>query len=195
MTNNEVPLILIHQVSSDLILFERKFSQSIEQTYSGLEKTLVDSNCKIIAKEPPHCIRVTQGSLFGVSPMSAKKVVSFDVCAEGSQTTVVSSTQIASDWKNLTLYGNVLTAFVIGVFLWITIDMNNYIQTTKLGFWAWVAKIFESSNMEAAILVSNLIQAIAVFLVLVVIIEILIVIYVYPRKNTFAQRILEKMTN
>ena len=176
-------------------MFECKVPQSVQQTYSRLEKTLVDSNCKINAKEPPYCIRVTQGSLFGVSPMSAKKEVSFNLCGEGSQTRVVSSSQIASDWKNLTLYGNVITAFVIGVFLWITLDMNNYIQTAKPGFWAWIAQLFESPNMGEAILVSNLIQALAVFLVFVVLIEILIVIYVYPRKNAFSQYALEKISN
>ena len=176
-------------------MFDRKISQSIEQTYTSLEKTLVDNNCKINSKDPPRYIQVTQGSLMGISPLSAKKVVSFSLFADGSKTKVQSSSWIASDWKNLTIYGNVLTAFVIGLFLWITHDMNNYIQTAKPGVWAWIAQIFESPNMDAAILVSNLIQILAVFLVLVVLIEILIVIYVYPRKNAFAQHILKKMAS
>ncbi|MCW8802611.1 MAG: hypothetical protein OQK81_04565 [Candidatus Bathyarchaeota archaeon] len=176
-------------------MFERKISRTIEQTYYSLEKILVDGNCKINVKDPPSYVEVTQGSLMGVSPMSAKKVVSFSLSADGSTTKVQSSSQISSDWKNLTLYGNVITAFVIGVFLWITLDMNNYIQTAKPGFWAWIAQIFESPNMETAILVSNLIQALAVFLVFVVLIEILIVIYVYPRKNAFSQYALEKISN
>ncbi len=131
----------------------------------------------------------------GVTPMSAKKVVSFSLSVDGSKTIVETCSQIASDWKNLTLYGNMITAFVIGVFFWITLDINSYVQTSKPVFWGWIAQIFQSPNMEAAVLVSNLIQALAAFLVLVIIIEILIVIYVYPRKNVFAQRILEKITN
>ena len=82
-------------------MFENKILQSIEQTYTRLEKILLDSNCKINAKEPPNYIRVTQGSLMGISPMSAKKVVSFNLSTEGSETKITSSSQIAADWKNL----------------------------------------------------------------------------------------------
>ena len=176
-------------------MFERKISQSVEQTYASLEKILVAHKCKINAREPPRYIQVTQGSLIGISPMTAKKVVSFSLSADGSQTKVESCSEIASDWKNLTLYGNVITALVIGVFQWITLDMNNYINSAKPGFWAWIAQIFETPSMEAAVLVSNLIQALALFLILVIIFEIIIVIYVYPRKNAFTQHVLEKISS
>ena len=181
--------------SSDPILFESKNPQSIEQTYTRLEKILLDSNCKINAKEPPNCIRVTQGSLMGISPMSAKKIVSFNLSTEGSETKITSSSQITADWKNLTLYGSVITAFVVGIFVWITIDMNSYIETAKPGFWAWIAQIYSSEDTVGAIFMINLIQALAVFLALVILIEILIVIYVYPRKNAFSRQVLEKITN
>ena len=82
----------------------------------------------------------------GISPMSAKKVVSFNLSTEGSETKITSSSQIAADWKNLTLYGSVITAFVIGIFVWITIDMNSYIETAKPGFWAWIAQIYGSQD-------------------------------------------------
>ena len=127
--------------------------------------------------------------------MSAKKVVSFSLSSEGSQTKVEASSQISSDWKNWTLYGNVISALVIALFVWITSDINNYIQTSKPGFWTWIAQLWDSPNMLEAIFVNNLIQAVTIFLAAVVIIEILIVIYVYPRKNTFSQHIIEKIAN
>ena len=181
--------------SSELILCERKTSQSIEQAYTRLKKILLDSKCKINAEEPPKYIRVTQGSLMGIFPMNAKKVVSFNLSTNGSETKIASSSQIAADWKNLTLYGSVITAFLIGIFVWITIDMKSYIETARPGFWAWLAQIYGPNDIWRANFMINVIQALAIFLVLVIVIEILIVIYVYPRKNAFSGQILEKITN
>jgi len=124
--------------------------------------------------------------------MSAKKVVSFNLSTEGSETKIASSSQIASDWKNLTLYGSVITAFVIGIFVWITIDMNSYIETARPGFWAWLAQIYGSHDPWRAIFMISVIQALAIFLALVIVIEVLIVIYVYPRKNIFSRQVLKK---
>ena len=131
----------------------------------------------------------------GISPMSAKKVVSFNLSTEGSETKIASSSQIAADWKNLTLYGSVITAFIIGIFVWITIDMKSYIETARPGFWAWLAQIYGPNDTWRANFMINVIQALAIFLVLVIVIEILIVIYVYSRKNVFSWQILEKMSN
>jgi len=176
-------------------LFESKIRQSIEQTYTRLEKILLDSNCKINVKKPPNCIRVTQGSLMGISPMSAKKVVSFNLSTEGFETKIAGSSQIAADWKNLTIYGNVITAFVIGIFVWITIDMTSYLETAKPGFWAWIAQMYGSHDVLGAGFLINLIQGLSIVLVLVIFIEIVIVIYVYPRKEAFSRQVLEKISN
>jgi hypothetical protein len=181
--------------SSELILCERKTSQSIEQAYTRLKEILLESNCKINAEEPPNYIRVTQGSLMGILPMNAKKVVSFNLSKEGLETKIASSSQIAADWKNLTLYGSVITAFLIWIFVWITIDLKSYIETARPGFWAWLAQIYGPNDTWRTNFMISLIQALAIFLVLVIVIEILIVIYVYPRKNTFSRQILEKIIN
>jgi len=95
--------------------------------------------------------------------------------------------------ENLTLYGNIITVFVIALFLWITIDLNNYLKTANPGTWTWIAKITTSQNNLATILTINLMQALTIFLTLVIIFEILTVIYVYPRKNNFSQKITQKL--
>lgn len=131
----------------------------------------------------------------GILPMSAKKVVTFNLFTDGSETKIASSSQIDSDWKKLTLYGNVITAFVIGIFVWMTLDLKSYIETANSNFWAWLAQLYDSYDAWGAFFIISVIQALAMFLALVIVIEILIVIYVYPRKNVFSQQVLEKITH
>ena len=71
--------------------------------------------------------------------------------------------------------------------------MKSYIETARPGFWAWLAQIYGSNDTWGAIFMINVIQALEIFLVLVIVVEILIVIYVYPRKNVFSWQILEKI--
>ena len=131
----------------------------------------------------------------GILPMNAKKVVSFHLSSEGSETKISSSSEISKDWKNLTLYGSIITAIVIGIFVWITIDMINYIETASPSFWAWLAQIYLPHDPLMANLMISLIQSLTIVLALTIVFEILIVIYVYPRKNSFSRQVLEKISN
>ena len=181
--------------SSDIFLFESTTSQPIEQVYTKLKKILLESKCKITAQESPKYIQATQGSIMGILPTSAKKVVSFHLSSEGSETKISGSSQISKDWKNLTLYGSIITAIVIGIFVWIAIDMTNYIEKATPSFWSWLAQIYLPHDPLMATLMVNLIQTLAIFLTLTIVFEILIVIYVYPRKNNFSCQLLEKIAN
>ena len=176
-------------------LFECITSKHIEQAYSRLKKILLDNNCKINAEESPNYIRVTQGSIMGIQPKSAKKIISFYLSNDNSGTKIESSSKIATDWKNLTLYGSVLAAVLIGIFMWIAIDMNKYIETDKTSFWAWLAQIYGTHDSWGALLMIRVTQALSIFLALTIVFEILIVIYVYQRKNAFSRQVLEKMND
>lgn len=131
----------------------------------------------------------------GILPISAKKIVSFYLSREGSGTKIASSSKIATDWKNLTLYGSIVAAILIGVFMWIASDMNNYIKTARSGFWVWLVQLYDTHDPWGAIFMINIIQALTVFLAIMILFEIVIVIYVYPRKNAFSKRVLEKISN
>ena len=180
--------------SSDIILYEIFTPTPIDQAFQGLKKILLGSNCKIISEKPHTYICVTHGSLRGILPLSAKKVVSFFLTSDGKGTKISSSSQISDDWKNLTLYGSLIVAALIGIFTWISIDMNSYIETSSPSFWAWLAQIYGPQGSWGAIFLIGLIQALAIFLVFTIFFEILIVIYVYPRKNAFSRQVLEKIT-
>lgn len=156
---------------------------------------LIASNCRLVAEERPKHIYVVQGSLSGILPLSAKKLVSFHLTSEGLGTKIQSSSQISSDWKNLTLYGNIVAALVAAIFVWIATDMNNFLESGRIGFWTWLAQMYGTHNPWGAFFMIKVIQALAIVLTVTILIEILIVIYVYPRKNAFSKQVLEKISN
>ena len=173
---------------------ERSLPLPIEQAYTQLKNVLHKNKCQIIEEKPPQYISVKQGSLNGILPKSAKKTVKYYLSPEGTGTKITSSTKIASDWTNLTVCGNILAAVLAGVFLWIAADMENYMLTAKPSFWTWLARAHGNPDLQYIIFMVNLTRAIAIFLVLTIAVEILVVIYVYPRKNAFAQETLQALS-
>ena len=134
-----------------------------------------------------------QGSLNGIRPKSAKKTVKFYLSPEGTATKITSTTKIASDWTNMTLFGNILAAVLAGLFLWIASDIQIYLETAKAGYWSWLAQAYGYPNASNTMLMVNVTRALAVFLAAAIIAEIIIVLYVYPRKDVFAEETLTKL--
>lgn len=165
----------------------------IEQSFTQLKSILLDTKCVIMSEDPPTHICVSQGSLYGILPNSAQKIVNFNLSCAGSGTKITSSSRIAPNWKNLTLYGNIVAAFVAGLFLWIAADMSHYMETGEPSFWSWLAQVYAYRNLGYAAFMINVNRALALVLVITIVFEIIIVIYVYPRSNIFAQQILDRM--
>jgi hypothetical protein len=126
-------------------------------------------------------------------PKSAKKIVKFQLFSEGDKTKISCSTEISSDWTNITLFGNILAAILAGVFLWIASDMQIYLKTAKADFWSWLAKAYGYPDVSNTMLMVNVTRILAIFLVAAIIAEILIVVYIYPRKNVFAEITLARL--
>ena len=172
---------------------EKTTSVPIEQAYSQLRSIIINNKCKITSENPPQYIQVKQGSLNGMQPKNAKKLIEFHLSPEGTGTRIKSSTKIASDWTNLAIFGSVAAAFMTGILLWIAADMQNYVETAKPGFWTWLSKAYGYPDLQKTYFIIEFTRALAVFLIAAIAVEVLIVAYVYPRKDTFAQEILRTM--
>jgi hypothetical protein len=176
-----------------LPLSEKNVTLPIEQAYAELKSLLLKNKCRIIEEKPYNYITVKQGSLNGVLPKSAKKTVKFTLSTEGKETKITSSTTIASDWTNMTIVGNIVASVMAAIFVWMALDIQNYLATAKAGFWGWLAQVYGYPNRAATTYMVNVTLALAVFLVCAVIVEIIIVIYVYPRKESFAEKMLVEL--
>lgn len=172
----------------------RNVSTEIKSSYSELKGILLDKGCKIISEESPTHIVVSHGSLRGVSPRNAKKVVDYRILPHNSGARIISQSSVSSDWANLTLWGNVAAAVVAMIFWWIASDITNLLVDGKSGYWTWLTGAFGYPNIQYAFFMVNITKALSVVLLVTIILEILDVFIVYRRINTFAEMTLDELT-
>jgi hypothetical protein len=175
-------------------LSTRNFSTEVKSTYSELKEILLDKGCKIISEEPPMHIVVSHGSLRGVSPRNAKKVVDYRISPHNSGARIYCQSSVSADWANLTLWGNVAAAVVAAIFWWIASDITNLLVDGKYGYWTWLAGAFGYPNIQYAFFMVNITKALSVVLLVAIILEVLDVLIVYRRISTFAEMTLDELT-
>ena len=174
-------------------MVERTVSLEIEKAYAELKAHLLEKNCKITAEEAPTLISVRQGSLWGITPATAKKNVHYQLAAAGSGTRITFSSSLASDWKNLTIIGCVLSVAVIALCLWMAADLDALVATQQQGFWSWIATVDGYVDVQTAEMFAGLTRMLAVFLAFILAAEAAIVVYVQTKINTFAEETLNTL--
>jgi hypothetical protein len=169
-----------------LLVLEKDVAININEAYSRLKDFLIKNNCTIITEEVPTEITVKQGSVWGVSPRSAKKIVSYRLSSRDSKTHIMSSSYWTADYKNLTLIGSV-SSFILAILcLWISTDIQVYVRTLKPGFWSFLANTQGLIDVQKAQLFINLTRLIVVFLAISLVLEIMVVVYAHSKIDDFA---------
>ena len=174
-------------------LLERTVSLEIDKAYVFIKTAFSDKGCKIISEESPNKILLKQGSLWGISPNSAKKKIQVNLEAVDSVTKVTCSSRLSSDWKNITLIGCVLAAALTGLCLWMAFDLSTFIVTHKPSIWSWLVTVNGNIDFQVGQAFVNLTKTLAVFLLVIIFIEIAITVYVHVRINRFAEQTLNSI--
>ena len=174
-------------------MFERTVGLGIEEAYAELKERLVERGCRIIAEEAPVLISVRQGSLWGIAPRTAKKVVTYRLVAVDSGTRITCSSALASDWKNLTLIGCALAVVVAFVCLWIAMDLDALVVTQQPSYWSWIVTVGGFIDFETAETFAGLMRMLTVFLGIILAMEVVIVVYARSKINAFAEETLNAL--
>jgi hypothetical protein len=191
MKNKNNPLT--HKKGTGVSLVERTVELEADEAYAGLKAVLVEKNCKVTAEEAPARIVVQQGSLWGISPVSAKKNVDYRLASVEGGTRVTGSSALASDWKNLTIIGCVLSVIVVALCLWMAADLDALVATQQQGYWSWIATVDGYVDVQTAEMFAGLTRMLAVFLATILGAEIAIVVYVQTKINKFAEEALNAL--
>ena len=181
---------LKHKCKADVSLVERTVSLEIKNAYADLKALLLQKGCRLVAEEAPAFISVRQGSLWGISPRTAKKVVSYRLVSVYSETRITCSSSLAADWKNLTVIGSVLAVVVASLCVWISMDLDALVTTQEQGYWSWIAMVNGYIDVQTAQMFAGLTLVLAFFLAIIIIIEIVVAVYAYFRVNVFAEETL-----
>jgi hypothetical protein len=175
-------------------LLERTVGLKIEKAHAELKALLLERGCRIIAEESPALISVKQGSLWGISPKTAKKVVTYRLAPVDSGTRITSSSSLASDWKNLTIIGIALSVFVASMCWWIAIDLDAFITSQQPSYWSWIATVDGYVEFQTAETFISLTRILAIFLAIIIAIEAVIAVYAHLRINAFAEETLNALS-
>lgn len=171
-------------------MLERTVGLEIDKTYVDLKAVLVEMGCRVIFEEPPKQILVKQGSLWGITPRTAKKTINYNLTSVGSGTQVTCSSKLSSDWKNLTVIGCASAVILVGLCLWMALDLDAFLASGKANYWSWIATIEGNVSFQIGQTFANLTKVLAVFLSVIIILEAVIAVYVHARLNKFAEQTL-----
>lgn len=175
-------------------MVERTVSLEITKAYADLKALLLRKGCRIVAEEPPAFISVKQGSLWGISPRTAKKVVSCRLSPVNSGTRICCSSSLASDWKNLTIIGSTLAVLLMAFCWWIAADLETFMITREPSYWSWIAAVDGYIDFQAAQMLTTLTMMLAVFLAIIIALEAVIAVYAHIRINVFAEETLKALS-
>jgi hypothetical protein len=174
-------------------LVERTVRLEVAKAYTELKEFLLEKNCTIIAEEAPVFISVRQGSLWGISPLTAKKTLNYRLAAVDSRTRITCSSSLASDWKNLTVVGCALAVVVASLCLWISMDLDALVTTQQQSNWSWIATVNGYIDFQIVQMFVGLTRMLTVFLAIILSAEAAIVFYVHFRINKFAEETLNPL--
>ncbi|MCW3997249.1 MAG: hypothetical protein NWF10_01600 [Candidatus Bathyarchaeota archaeon] len=172
---------------------ERLVNLQIKEIYSKVKQILVERDYLIIVDEPYTCLSIKQGSIWGIMPRTAKKIINYSFRSMQSGTRIHFYSSFAPEWKYLTVIGYVLSFFLVGLSLWINMDLENYILSGNASFWSWIVTSANSTGFSSAQSFSDLARMLALFLILVVLVETLLVIYSHFKINDIAEEILNQL--
>lgn len=165
----------------------------IEKAYSDLRTILLEKDCKIVSEEPPNRITVEHGSLRGVAPRNAKKILNYHNCPNESGTRIVVYSSISSGWTKLTLCGNIIAGLMAIAFWWIATDIIELLVNGTTGYWTWLAGAFGYPDVGYTFFMTNVTKALSIVLIITILLEILDVIIVYRKIDTFALETLSTL--
>ncbi len=171
---------------------ERIVNLKINEVFGKLKQLIILKGYSILNEESPSILTIKQGSIWGMTPRTAKKIVTFNLQPLKSETSIKFSSKFASKWKNLTIAGYVLSSFLILLSLWITLDLELSLLNRAPSFWSWIATYANTINFSALQSFSFLSKILIFFLIAILLIESIIVIYSYLKINLIAEETLNQ---
>jgi hypothetical protein len=174
-------------------LLERVVNLKIEETYPKVKAALTAKDSKVISEEAPNQICFKQGSLWGISPKTAKKTIIIHFEQDDERTRIKFSSKLSSDWKNITIVGCAFAAILVCLCIWMATDLSAFTATNIPGFWGWLVMVNGSVDLAAAQAFVRLTWVLAGFLSFIIVLEAAIVVYAQSKIDSFTQEALKEI--
>jgi hypothetical protein len=175
-------------------LLEQTFKLKIEEAYHKLKNLMIEKGCRVQFEEQPRKIHFKQGSLWGISPKTAKKIISADLKEVEGGTRISFSSRLASSWKNITLIGCAFAFVLVVICAWMATDLTTFVATSEPSFWSWIFAGGSNVDLVTAKAFINLTWGLTLFLSVIILLEVLIVVYARSKIDVVVQETLNQLS-
>jgi hypothetical protein len=163
----------------------------IADAYEDLKTHLQHEGCKFLSEKAPTELIVRQGLLWGLAPQNAKKVVTCTLSETGSETKISCNSKLSKDWVNITVIGIAFSIVLVGVCVWISLDLAYFLDTGLTTSWSWIASSGTYIDYNAGEYVVGLTHMLAGFLTAVILAETGILFYARSRADLFIKEVMK----
>jgi hypothetical protein len=174
-------------------LSQHTVNLNVEDSYQKLKALLNEKGCKVISEAPPKQLSVQQGSLWGVSPKTAKKTINITLEPAEEKTTIKYSSKLSSDWKNITIIGCILAFALAVVCVWMALDLGAFLVGGNPSFWSWLVTAEGQVEFQAGEAFVNLAWGLAIFLFVVIAVEAVVFVYARSKIEAFAAEVVGEL--
>lgn len=175
-------------------MLERTVNLKVEEAATKLKAVFAEKGCRVISEMPPSQISFKQGSLWGIAPQTAKKIITLNLESTDGGTRLKCSCKLSSDWKNITLIGCVFALVLAGTCAWMATDLTAALSTHQNTYWSWLVSTGGNVDSAAAQSFIKLTWGLAAFLSVIILLEGAIVVYVRFKIDVFSKEILNRLS-
>jgi hypothetical protein len=162
----------------------------IANAYEDLKVHFEQKGCKIRSETAPTALTVKQGSLWGISPQNAKKIVTCTLSPNETGTKISCQSKLSRDWINLTVIGTAMSVVLVGVCLWMSLDLAAFLDTGRFSTWSWIASVGSYVDYDMGQSFVGLTRMLAAFLTVIILSEVAIALYAHSRIDLFTKSVL-----
>lgn len=178
-----------------VLVVEQVVNMPLADAYEDLKTHLKQEGGKIVSETAPTELVVKQGSLWGLAPQNAKKFVTCTLSQHGPETKISCKSKISKDWVNITVIGIVLSIVMVGVCVWISLDLAHFLDTGLTTTWSWIASSGAYIDYNGGEYFINLTHMLAGFLIAVILAETVILFYARARVDLYIKEIMKPSKN
>jgi hypothetical protein len=168
---------------------EQTVNMPIANAYEDLKVHFEQKGCKIRSETAPTALTVKQGSLWGISPQNAKKIVTCTLSPNETGTKISCQSKLSRDWINLTVIGTAMSVVLVGVCLWMSLDLAAFLDTGRFSTWSWIASVGSYVDYDLGESFVGLTRMLAAFLSLIIVSEVAVALYARSRIDLFVKEV------
>jgi len=168
---------------------ERIVALSAGEALIQIRNIALSKDCSIINEEPSKVV-VRHGVVFGYSPTTISKLISFQVASHDSGTRITSDTSLAISQMVVQILGIALLSILAVFGWWLATDVRAYAEGLGSNLARSFLELVRNTDPHQAIKVAGTIEIIVYVCGIGAVFSVLEEIYYYLKRDTFAGRIL-----